>query len=357
VLASAAVLTGLGTPGSAATTACYRGFTVVPSPSPNGSGVLSGVAVVPRSSQAWAVGQYASKQNPTYSLGLLLHWNGKAWKQVPSPNPSISNTVLDGVAAVSATDAWAVGSSRRLGRPPKVLILHWNGRSWKQWPVPTSASGGGLIAVTAVSRNDAWALGSASQTLHWNGTRWRQLPSADAGLDSALVAIAAVSATDVWEVGYNDADYSVTVIEHWNGKAWKQVPSPNPDPDGYQYAQDYLYGVAAVSATDVWAVGPSTNDYYNVNVPIVERWGGKQWKVVTSPAPAYWPLNAVTAISGRQAWAVGSSIQHWNGRTWNSEGRVVVAGMLYAVAASAPGNAWAVGGRGHRKATLIMHSC
>jgi hypothetical protein len=44
---------------------------------------------------------------------------------------------LEAVAAVSATDAWAVGD---LGQEDTPLIVHWNGSSWTQVPsVPASA--------------------------------------------------------------------------------------------------------------------------------------------------------------------------------------------------------------------------
>jgi hypothetical protein len=39
---------------------------------------------------------------------------------------------LNGVAATSATNAWAVGhTSTNNGGNEKTLIAHWNGTSWK----------------------------------------------------------------------------------------------------------------------------------------------------------------------------------------------------------------------------------
>lgn len=45
---------------------------------------------------------------------------------------------------------------------------------------------------------------------------------------------------------------SQTLVEHWNGKTWKVQPSPNPGKG------TLLFGVAATSSTNAWAVG-----YYN----------------------------------------------------------------------------------------------
>ena len=55
-------------------------------------------------SNAWAVGGAGSTSSPKT---LVVHWNGTAWKQVPSPAPADSS--LSGVAATSASNAWAVG--------------------------------------------------------------------------------------------------------------------------------------------------------------------------------------------------------------------------------------------------------
>ena len=46
---------------------------------------------------------------------------------VPSPSSGTNDTLI-GVAASSATNAWAVG---RVGtRVHRTVILHWNGSSW-----------------------------------------------------------------------------------------------------------------------------------------------------------------------------------------------------------------------------------
>jgi hypothetical protein len=56
-----------------------------------------------------------------------VHWNGTAWKHVPSPPGDLS-----GVAATSAQNAWAVG----IGESGQAVILRWNGQLWKQLPGP-----------------------------------------------------------------------------------------------------------------------------------------------------------------------------------------------------------------------------
>jgi hypothetical protein len=63
---------------------------------------------------AWAVGS------------VILRWNGRAWTQVRSNFPPLS-----GVAAASARNAWAVGFTQPSRDVVKILILHWNGTTWK----------------------------------------------------------------------------------------------------------------------------------------------------------------------------------------------------------------------------------
>jgi hypothetical protein len=76
------------------------------------------------------------------------------------------------VTATSASNAWAVGSTGT-----KTLIVHWNGTAWKRVPSPTPAAGGFLGGVTATSARNAWAVGrTGGKTLieHWNGVTWRR---------------------------------------------------------------------------------------------------------------------------------------------------------------------------------------
>src|SRR5579884_2195377 len=59
---------------------------------------------------------------------------------------------------------------------------------------------------------------------------------------------------------------------------WSVIPSANPGtPDG-------LTAVAAVSATDVWAVGGSGSQRGS-GQPVIEQWNGTQWNAVSPRAP------------------------------------------------------------------------
>jgi hypothetical protein len=89
--------------------------------------------------------------------------------------------------------------------------------------------------------------------------------------------VAAVSPTDVWAVGdYNNGTTSQTLIEHWNGSAWSVVSSPNVGT-----RNNYITGLAVVSANDVWASGYFNNSLGTTRT-LIEHWNGSVWSVVAS---------------------------------------------------------------------------
>ena len=82
-----------------------------------------------------------------YSKSLILHWNGKTWKQAHSPSPAgRTSLTLRSVTVTSARNAWAAGYSNG-----KTLIERWNGITWKQVPSPSPASDSYLFGVAAAS--------------------------------------------------------------------------------------------------------------------------------------------------------------------------------------------------------------
>src|SRR5579875_1916068 len=219
---------------------------------------LTSVAVV-SANDIWAVGWEGVNG---VAETLTEHWNGTQWSIVSSPNPANAGNELYSVAAVSTNDVWAVGfseSTTAIGPIQPTLVEHWNGTQWSVVSSPSPGTQSNVLAgVAAVSATDAWAVGYAdSQTLteHWNGTQWSVVSSSGPGpVSNSLLGVAEISASNVWAVGYyQSSDFvSHTLTEHWNGKQWHVVKSPSPGMNSTQ-----LEGVAATSPTDVWAVGHS----------------------------------------------------------------------------------------------------
>jgi len=189
---------------------------------------------------------------------LLLRWNGKKWARATIPSIAAGG-VLAAVTATSASNAWAVGAAfTSIGE--KTMILHWNGTKWARVASPNPQGKTAevtLDGVAATSASNAWAVGDyatvsgdKSLILHWNGRAWKQVPSPNPGLFRSVLGIAATSAKNAWAMGtYNTHAGQKTLILHWNGRAWKQVPSPNPG------TVNELTSVAAVSTSNIWAVG------------------------------------------------------------------------------------------------------
>jgi len=257
------------------------------------------------------------------------------WHTVATPLDKRIDRRLYGVAAVSATDAWAVGQGINRSKPGKPLIERWDGTTWTIMasPLPSGAMNGVLHAVSVVSATDVWAVGqyqSASSdhlvlAEHWNGTAWNPVSSGILGNDVNANGVDALSATDVWLVGdqgRNTTGVLTTFAAHWNGSAWAAVPSPNK----HSSVDDMLQAVSGTASGDVWAVGgySDVTRFYG----LVEHWNGSAWSILKSPATAF-VLNGVAATSATNAWSVsvdGSGnfleTERWNGTAWNSVSNV-----------------------------------
>lgn len=304
----------------------------VPVPHPGTlTNTLNGVAAV-SASDVWAVGSF---QNTRTAKTLIVHWDGTSWARVPSHSlgaGSMYGSVLTGVSATSASDVWAVGyySEANPSATFQNLILHWDGTSWTRVPSPEPGTQSVLNSVTSVSATDAWAVGfsanpasgiaAAGLVLHWNGTRWTRPAVSSPSSNAALDGVSADSPADAWAVGSHSAK---TWALHRNGTSWSTVPSPNP---GGSTADDVLLGVNAVSPGNAWAVGSSGS---NIKTLIV-HWEGTSWARVPSPNPGISTgrrLSGVAAVSASDAWAVGgyenannsdrTLILHWNGTAWS----------------------------------------
>jgi hypothetical protein len=286
--------------------------------------VLNGVAAV-SANDRWAVG--------SVDTGTLTeHWDGSTWSVVTSPNVGSDSNGFFAVAALSANDIWAVGIHSTTTTGSQTLTEHWDGSQWSVIPSPdVTPYNNSLFGVAIVSTNDAWAVGGydttsngPGQTLieHWNGASWSVATSPNVGThDNRLNAVAAVAANDVWAVGnYRDSNTSYTLVEHWNGTAWSVATSPNVG------TASSLSSVTVVSANDIWAVG---NSGINTTSTLTEHWDGIGWSLVTSPnvGVAQNLLQGVTAAAPNDVWAVGeyassysfaeTLIEHWNGSAWS----------------------------------------
>lgn len=288
------------------------------------------------------------------------------WSIVASPegsNADLSNNYLYGVSALSDSDVWAVGKFNTLsgGVIDQTLSEHWNGSAWSVVSTPNVGSlGSELLAVSAVADNNVWAVGdfstsndvSGRRTLieHFDGSKWLVVPSPSPSQQGDfLTGVTALAANNVWAVGWFVPGGLAPLILHWNGTAWSVVTNGVPS-DGI------LHSITALSPNDIWAVGESGAGPTNFEM----HWNGVQWSVAPSasfPSGGQESLRGVSAASSNDVWAVGSyaptifaELQtlavHWDGKQWSKVTTPDVDAffnLLFSVAVVKSNDAWAVG--------------
>lgn len=322
-------------------------------------GGLNGVAAE-SSGNAWAVGSTASSTENDQPI--LAHWNGTAWKTVSS-TALPSRGALFG-AATFPGGAWAVGQAGVLvhGGVPRHLLVRMTCTTVRRVQVPGRADGT-LWAVTATSASNAWAVGFFSRRfsggretpliLHWNGRAWKIAPLPATVGQGAFTGVAATSRTNAWAVMNAGR---LPRIAHWNGRRWGQVVTPHI---GMSYR---LLGVAATSASNAWAVG-----FTGSSRTVILHWNGRTWMRVPSPNPSHSQLGsdyltAVAASSATNAWAVGVTAEasltlHWNGHSWKQVATPTGHGLVGVCFIPPTRQAWAVGatssGTGHATSLIL----
>jgi hypothetical protein len=130
----------------------------VSSPSPGSNyNILYSVSTVPGNSHLWAVGEAVSP-----SQTLTLEKKQGTWEVIPDPSAGTEGEWLDGVMATSPTNAWTVGGYSPDGVVDQTLTEHWNGKAWKIIPSPNIPSFDNfLLAVSQVpGSNKTWAVGT-----------------------------------------------------------------------------------------------------------------------------------------------------------------------------------------------------
>src|SRR5438874_4942367 len=328
-------------------------WTVVGSPSPDPTiNRLFGVAAL-SGTNVWAVGQGGDGS-------LALHRTTADWTQTVTVNEGTGDNVLKAISVRTSNDIWAVGNEQE-----QSLALHYDGASWNVVPTPNRQYGIRLEGVDAIAANDAWAVGwsgsgnfdDENAALHWDGSSWSIIPTPQpgAGIDK-LYAVEAVASNNVWAVGFyeDDNDQYRSLILHWNGSSWAIVDH-NCDTYGG------LTGLGFISPTDAGAVGDAEACHYD----------GKTWTEVPSPQPRPeyneigYPLEDVSGAASNDVWAVGARVietpydvewesiaEHWNGSSWTLT-TFIPGQVMRGVEAVAANDVWAVGTDSY--GPLIVH--
>ena len=262
--------------------------------------------------ELWAVGSFTDPREPHNQQTLIEHWDGVAWSQAPSPNVALVDNVLEGVTAVTASDAWAVGNINA-GRG--TVILHWDGARWQIAPSPNIAGSDhttGLHDVAAIAANDVWAIGNNDGGLgtvveHWDGAAWSIVPSPNrTATNNHLNSLSIVSANDIWAVENNS-------VIHWDGTNW-DIEYPT----SMHMSTLYLWDVDATSSDNVWVVGEKDNSQ-----ALVLHWNGAHWIEVQGPTPMPMQRALGVAVWANEVWVVGEAFYDWEGTHYPMAARFV----------------------------------
>lgn len=271
------------------------------------------------------------------------------WQQTPVP---VAKGDLTAVAALSGTQAWAVGYRLKSATEPEALALRWNGTAWARESTLPSDTFPQALAVR--SPRDIWAVGATAA--HWDGRSWttRNLDRDPAG-PVLPDAVATTSDGKVWTAGravQESAKNAVPAIQTWDGSAWRRQVLP-------KVGKGELTGLAALAPDDIWAAGTSFGTGTTDQTALLLHWDGTSWKRVAAPAGRSgedrW-ASGITALAPHDIWAVGGATSggverpyaaHWDGTKWTDATTPDIAdGRLRAVGRSGDGTLWAVGGKG-----------
>ena len=214
-------------------------WSTVPSPRRTSISQLGSISAA-SAQDIWAVGSYGLTANHA----LIEHWNGTAWRVVAAPARPRGEVQLATVTTLSARSAWAAGSvcpdhCERNNPPSRTVIWHWNGRRWAPASSPSPGAASVLTGLAASSATNAWAVGeyctkacpSPEATnrgqiliLRWNGARWSRVAGPSLGPDEhSLFGVSTLSRRSTWAVGEtcipacNDRPVTQPLMVHWNG--------------------------------------------------------------------------------------------------------------------------------------------
>jgi hypothetical protein len=192
----------------------------------------------------WALNDHDVWLAGTYnSQGAVLHWNGSSWSE---PTTFANTDRLTSIWADSDEDVWVAGG----GDPndgwgdDSCRVLHFDGKSWTDVPVPSHPWGVVVPALFGLGPDAVWITTHIWDTTHratwkWDGSAITQQAWTIESDTQSIGRPWASAADDVWVPGQP--------VLHWDGQAWSAIATPAID-----LPINAIYGTAR---DDVWAAG------------------------------------------------------------------------------------------------------
>ena len=194
-----------------------RRWTAVPTPNPRAApsgqpyALLQAVTVI-SATDVWAAGYAGVRKPKPTARPLVEHWNGRRWRIAPTPavrSGRALNDILFSISGSGSNNVWAVGSWGAVaggygGLGDHPLALHWDGSAWKRVPTPVMSDRAIFYGVVARARV-AWAVGDRGVQPRqrplierWDGRSWSTAASPGG---FSLSDVGTTPGGTVWAVG------------------------------------------------------------------------------------------------------------------------------------------------------------
>jgi len=191
--------------------------------------------------------------------------------------------------AVSPRDIWAIGKFATSAGPNRAIIRRWDGRAWRTVDLPRQYRGLVPSDIAGTSPDNIWVSGWVfgdfeSVALRWNGHHWSRVTGLPKGIAGRLM-MAVTGPKDAWI-------FDGSGNWHYNGRRWRRFNLP--------YS---VFGVSAVSANNIWAIGEGPNR------PVLARWHDGRWTTHRLPfINRYAALFNVLALPDGELWITGGTL-------------------------------------------------
>lgn len=267
------------------------------------------------STEAWALGEY----------GRLLRMTKGAWTEVDPPE--LRGYTLADVDALPDGTLWTAGGNR---------AFHFDGTRWWDRSAGLDSSWG-IALIDATSSEDVWAAGFGGVLAHWDGTQWEQVSLPQTLAVGPFRDIEMLSNNEGWLLGDNHncgraGCSGGPAVLHYSGGVWAEI---NPPSDANVWVG--LNGLSITPSGEVWTTGANNDEN------VVYRYSNGSWQSwAISDALS---LFNIEMLSPTEGWVTGRTQQGtpaiwvWDKGSWKVEYQGRFVNDLQAV----EGHVWAVG--------------
>ena len=187
-------------------------------------------------SPAWcvAIGTHYDETAEEVTGGIIEQWDGESWQVAPFPLPAGSaRAYLGDVSCTSSTACLAVGEYRTDTSKWQLLAERWDGEEWRMVEAPEQFAEGtsnSLRGVSCLSSTTCLVLGEiysgARYAVWWNAGEWttEPLPEALGSVGSGGRVSCASAAFCVALGGRTSSDGAMTAV--WDGEGWSLHETP-----------------------------------------------------------------------------------------------------------------------------------